>query len=377
MLSAGAAGVKRETGDGSPGVDGFSHQILVSSYTIGWSRFCSTWARGSEAVVTGEQKIRRGREPKVRSIGGHTRQLPLAALLLLALIWGYAWVVMKNALEYVEPFTFAALRTAVGTVALFVVLLVMKRPLKPKALGPTAILGLLQTAGFVGLLTWALEDGGAGKTSILIYTMPFWLLLMAWVVLGEKLKGFQWVAVVLALAGLILILSPWRLQGKTSDFLAVGGAVVRAASAVYAKILRRRHEVDLLSLTAWQMVLGVAPLVIGAILTWEGPPLWTGTFIWSLLYVGILGNAVAWLLWLYILHKLRAGTAGLATLLTPVIGIGSAWIQLGERPSLLEGLGMVAIVGALLLTAVVEVSRGGRSPSRVPGSDRARRPNNP
>jgi drug/metabolite transporter (DMT)-like permease len=288
-------------------------------------------------------------------------RLPIAALLLLALIWGYSWVVMKIALDYVQPFTFAALRTFFGAVALFIALPLLRRPLRPKALGPTALLGVLQTTGFVGLLTWALEDGGAGKTSILTYTMPFWLLLMAWVVLGEKLKGFQWAAVGLALCGLILILSPWRLEGKTSDYLAVGGALFWAASAVYAKILRKRHEVDLLSLTAWQMLLGSIPLIVIAITTWTGPPEWTGTFIAALIYVAILGNALAWILWLYILNAFRAGTAGLATLLTPVIGISSAWIQLGERPGLLEGLGMIAIVGALLLTGVWELVRGRRS----------------
>ena len=220
---------------------------------------------------------------------------------------------------------------------------------------------LAPVAGFfVGLLTWALEGGGAGKTSILTYTMPFWLLLMAWVVLGERLKGFQWVAVGLALCGLVLILAPWRLQGKLSDFLAVGGAICWAASAVYAKVLRKNHEVDLLSLTAWQMLLGSIPLIAIAAATWEGQPEWTGTFIVAVVYVAILGNAVAWVLWLYILDSFRAGTAGLATLLTPVIGISSAWIQLGERPGIVEGLGMMAIVGALLLVAVRELVTGRR-----------------
>ncbi|MBN1631430.1 MAG: DMT family transporter, partial [Thermoleophilia bacterium] len=140
-----------------------------------------------------------------------------------------------------------------------------------------------------------------------------------------------------------------------------GGAICWAASAVYAKILRKRHEVDLLSLTAWQMLLGSIPLIVIAAATWSAPPVWSGTFIIALVYVAILGNAVAWILWLYILDSFRAGTAGLATLLTPVIGISSAWIQLGEQPGLVEGLGMIAIVGALLLVALREMLRGRRS----------------
>jgi drug/metabolite transporter (DMT)-like permease len=285
-------------------------------------------------------------------------RLPIAALLLLALIWGYNWVVMKIGLDYVEPFTFSALRTFLGAVTLFMVLPIVRRPLRPKALGPTALLGILQTTGFVGLLTWALEDGGAGKTAILTYTMPFWLLVMAWVLLGERLRGFQWVAVGMAVVGMVLVLSPWNMHGAFSDFLAVGGALCWAAGSVYAKVLRKNHEVDLLSLTAWQMLLGSLPLIVIALVTWSGPPVWSGAFIGALVFNVLLGNALAWLLWLYILNAFRAGTAGLAMLLTPVVGIVSAWIQLGERPGLIEGLGMAAIVGALVLVGVRELAGG-------------------
>ena len=58
---------------------------------------------------------------KKPSVSAHTRWLPVAALLLLALIWGYSWVVMKVALDYVQPFTFAALRTFLGALALLLV----------------------------------------------------------------------------------------------------------------------------------------------------------------------------------------------------------------------------------------------------------------
>jgi len=286
-------------------------------------------------------------------------RLAVGALVLLALIWGYNWAVLKVVLAYSQPFPFAAMRTFLGALALLGLVLLFRRPIRPKALGWTALLGVLQTAGFVGLLTWALQGEGAGKTAILTYTMPFWLLLMAWVVLGERLKGFQWVAVGLALAGLILVLTPWKMQAGFSEILAVGGAVFWAASAVVAKILRKRHEVDLLSLTAWQALIGSIPLVVVAILTWS-PPVWSGSFVAGLVYNVVLGNCLAWILWLYILQALPAGTAGLGMLMTPVIGIISAWIQVGERPGSIEGLGMLLIVGALLLTVVAEVVRGRR-----------------
>ncbi len=298
------------------------------------------------------------------------RRLAVGALLLLAVVWGYNWAVMKIALEYSEPFTFAALRSFFGAVALLVLLPILRKPVRPKALGLTAVLGVMQTTAFVGLLTWALVNGGAGKTAILTYTMPFWLLLMAWVTLGERLRGFQWVAVALALCGLILVLTPWRLEGGWSELMAVGGALFWAGSAIVAKLLRKRHEVDLLSLTAWQMLLGSLLLIVIAFFAWSGPPVWSGTFIAALLYNVLGGSALAWILWLYILHALPAGTAGLGTLLTPVIGIVAAWIQLGERPGVSEGLGMIAIVSALLLTVVWEIRSGrGRRAAAYQGLD--------
>ena len=105
--------------------------------------------------------------------------------------------------------------------------------------------------------------------------------------------------------GLALILEPWRLQGKTSDFLAIGGALFWAASAVYAKILRKKHEVDLLSLTAWQMLLGSLPLIIISMATWEyGAAVDRHLHLVFLAFVAVLGgNALAWVLWLYILNS--------------------------------------------------------------------------
>ena len=281
------------------------------------------------------------------------------ALVLLALIWGYTWPLMKSMLTYADPFVYAAMRTFIAGLVLIAVLPLFRRPVRPKAVGLTALLGVLQTAGFLGLMTWALQGEGAGKTAILTYTMPFWLLLMAWVFLGERLKGFQWVAVVVALAGLILVLSPWELKGGWSSLMAVGGALSWALSAIVAKLLRKRHEVDLLSLTAWQLFLGSLPLVVVAAATWS-PPVWSGMFIYGLAFTVLAGNCLAWILWLYLLSALPAGTAGLGMLLTPVIGITASWIQLGERPGGIEGAGMLLIVFALLVTVAAEIA--GRLP---------------
>jgi len=294
------------------------------------------------------------------------RDLGALALALLALIWGYNWVVMKIGLEYAEPFAFSALRTFLGALSLFALLLVLRRPLRPPPLGWTVAIGLLQTTGFVGLLMWALESGGAGKTSVLTYTMPFWLLLLAWAFLGERLRGVQWLAVALALVGLVLVLQPWNLHGAFSSALAVAAGFCLAASAIVVKKLQQRHEVDVLSLTTWQMLLGSLPLVFIAALTRQSGPEWTTAFVWALVYNVILANALAWFLWLFALRHLSAGAAGIATLATPVIGVTAAWIQLGERPTAGETAGMACIIGALVIVTVRGLLAGRReAPART------------
>ena len=119
------------------------------------------------------------------------------ALALLALIWGYNWVVMKVGLrDYPQPFAFAAMRAALAGVCTFAALVILRRPLRPKALSLTLIFSVLQTTGFMGLTMWAVAEGAAGKASVLAYTMPFWLVLLAWAVLGERPgcgKPWAWV----------------------------------------------------------------------------------------------------------------------------------------------------------------------------------------
>ena len=160
--------------------------------------------------------------------------LPFGALALLALIWGYNWVVMKVGVRYSDPFTFAALRNFLGAIALFAVVAARRGTLRPQAFWLTALFGFFQTT-LSGLAVWALYVGSAGRTSVLVYTMPFWLLLIAWPILGERIRGVQWVAVVLALAGLVFVLDPWNLQGLSASILAVAAGLTWAMASVLFK----------------------------------------------------------------------------------------------------------------------------------------------
>lgn len=293
----------------------------------------------------------------------HASRGAIIALAVLALFWGYNWVVMKIALHDAAPFDFAALRTFGGALSMLVLLALLGQPLRPRYPWRTLLLGLLQTTGFVGLVNSALVDGHAGKSAILAYTMPFWVILLSRPLLGERIHGLRWVAVGLAALGLVLILEPWHNPPDlASSLLAVAAGVAWAAAVIVAKKIPVADRFELLSLTAWQMAFGCIPLIVIAQLVPSHPIHWTATFLAALAYNIIPANALAWLLWLYILQKLPANISGLSSLVIPVVGVVAAWIQLGEQPGLYEGAGMLAIVLALgVLTLAARLAR----PSRV------------
>ncbi|MBN1320390.1 MAG: EamA family transporter [Thermoleophilia bacterium] len=285
------------------------------------------------------------------------RYVPVLALAALALIWGYSWIPGKLGVVNSNAFVFAAARTFPAGVLLLMLLPVFGRPLRPKAFWLTAVVGVLQVGGFVGLISAALVAGGAGHTAMLANTWQFWLLIVAWWFLGERLRGGQWLSVGLALVGLLLIIEPWGLHGVLSSLLALGAAVSFAAGATVAKVLRRRHKVDLLSLTAWQTLLGSVPLVIVAAISPGDGIQWNSDFVWSFAYCVVISTALGSLLWLYTLNALPANMAGIGTIGTPVVGVLASWLQLDEQLSGSEITGMVLVVVALGLL----VLRGLRS----------------
>ncbi len=279
--------------------------------------------------------------------------LPLG-LLVLSVTWGYTWVVAKQALTYAPPFAFAAERCVGGALALFVILKLMGRSVSLVAPGATFMIGLSQVSGFMLFQTWALVEGGPGKTAVLIFTMPIWTLILAWPILGERIRGKQWFAALSTLTGLVLIIEPWDMHSSLfSKFLGVMAALCWAIGTILVKRLRARQQVDLLSLTAWQMMLGAIPLVLLALFIPERATNWSVSYIEILVYMSVISTALCWWLWIIILDRVPAWEASLSVLGTPVVAIISSRLMLGEEFKLGEMAGILLIGGGLALLSLI------------------------
>ena len=128
--------------------------------------------------------------------------------------------------------------------------------------------------------------------------------------------------------------------------VALATAVSWAAGTVYLKWAR--INADPIAITAWQLVVATAVTGTGLALVEGGPHLWPAdaSALAALIFSGVVGSGVAYLLWFEIVRRLAAITASLAVLSVPMVGIVASILVLGERPTLADGIGFALIFAA-------------------------------
>ncbi|MDC0126981.1 EamA family transporter [Methylophilaceae bacterium] len=272
--------------------------------------------------------------------------LSIIGLFVLSIIWGANVPFMKSALDFSGPAEFAFIRNFFGAFVLFGILLVLKKPLLIKEAPKLFILGLFQTTGFTGFLIWALLEGGASKTVILVFTMPLWVAMMAWPFLRERLSALQWLAIAISFLGIGIIFNPLN-EGNNilSCLLALASGFSWACGVILSKKIHIKFpKLDLLTMTAWQMLWGSIPLFIILFIVNSEPIIWTNYFICIVLFNIIFVNAIAYLLWFFSLKHLEASSVSILSLMTPIAGGVSAWLLLNEIPNNSEKIGYFLIL---------------------------------
>jgi drug/metabolite transporter (DMT)-like permease len=274
------------------------------------------------------------------------------AVVLMALIWGYNWVALKQITTDASPFVMSAMRLAAASAALFVAAIVMRRPLASPPFWPTFAIGMFNTGLFAILQNTALLTGGAGKTAVLTYTMALWVVVMAPFMLGERITVPRALALTFGLAGIACLIAPLDMQhGLVSKGLALLTAIVAALGIIYTKVFRARHTFDTIAFTAWQTFYSVPALALLAVIV-PGGFVHSSPHFWLLFtQVSVMGTGLAFLLFVVVITRLSASDAGLASLLTPALTVIIAWLVLGEQPTPIEGLGTLLILIGLAINS--------------------------
>ena len=274
----------------------------------------------------------------------------LRALVAIWLIWGLNWVVMKTANTYFPPILFVTWRFGSGALILLAVAYWRKIPLPDAKFLPWIFLSgicmlvLNNIAAQVGMMSI-----GAGMAAVLNYTAPLWTAILAHFALDEKLTRRKIFGLVTAFVGLYVLMGLQGVEDLTAAFVIIAGAVAMAFSNIFVKL--RLSKCDMIQLTTWQMIFGAIALVIYSSLFPQGEIHWCATAVLCVLYNGALASALAFLLWNVVLTHLQAGTASIATLVAPAVGVLGGVIFLGEPFTAHIVLGIALIFAGIILVA--------------------------
>jgi drug/metabolite transporter (DMT)-like permease len=278
----------------------------------------------------------------------------LVLLLATVIGWGLNWPAMKLLLEEVPPFSIRAASAAVGVALLAAIAARRGESLAvPTGLFPRLTLAaLLNVTAWMGLASFSLLWLAAGEATIVCYTMPVWASIFAWIVLGERITARRLLALAVGFTGLLVLVLGDGLDVGIAKLPGVGFALAAALLFSLGTVVTKRWPVAMppASLVAWQTGLGCLPLLIGALIFDSVDVAAISTQSWLLLlYGGIAPLGLCYLAWFAALKRLPASAAAAGTLLTPVVGVITAALFLGEPLGLREVLALSLTIGGVVL----------------------------
>lgn len=273
----------------------------------------------------------------------------------LSLAWGSSFFWIKIAVAEVGPFLLVALRVLFGILGLVAVAL-WRRPEWPKdrrAIGALLLLGITNTALPFVLISWAEIHIDSAVAAILNGSVPLFTMLIAHFALtDDRMTRQRVIGLVVGFIG-VIVLTLRDLQGDIRLNLLAQGAMMLAVlfysgSSVYA---RRSAQGVSPIVHALIPLFSADAFIWGGALLSESPialPMQGITWI-ALLWLGLIGSCIAYLLYFYLVHSIGPTRATMVTYMFPVVGITLGVAFLGERLDLSLILGAALVLGSLLI----------------------------
>lgn len=268
---------------------------------------------------------------------------------LLCLVWGSTWLFIKVGYGGLGPFNVAALRFFMAG-AVFVPLVPLVGARWPSGAGDWALVtwvGLVLFAADYGLIYWAEQFLDSGLTAILFATLPLITILFAHVyVPGDRITPRKFAGTLIAFVGVAALFGDRvRLDASTAWPMAavVASAVCAAAVGVVTK--RHAHHLHPAALNAPAMLVGAAALLVVSFASGDGfaLPRDAGTW-WAVTYLALAGSVLTFLVYFTLLKTWSVTSLSFISVFTPAMALLLGFVFLGERPTVLTGVGAVLIL---------------------------------
>ena len=281
-----------------------------------------------------------------------------AAFFLLALAWGTSFMFIKIAVEDLQPLTVVSFRLLIGWLGLLVIARLRSVPLprKRSVWFHLGVISVINVAIPFVLIVWA-ESGPqgleSGLASILNSTVPLFSILIAGLVLNmERITPGAIVGLLVGFAGVVLLFSRSPMTGVDS-LLPQIAMVVAASFYAIGTVYARRYLRGLrpVALALGQLLLAdIFVFAMAFIFDDFAQQAFTVQAIGALLWLGLFGSCLAYILYFYVLGEWGATRTTLVTYIVPVVGVAAGVLFLGERVDwrmFVGGLLILSGVGAV------------------------------
>lgn len=292
---------------------------------------------------------------------------PVGLIAVAALSWGLGVVMTKVALDQLAPLDVLGVELVVGAAAVWAALLIRGRTRTGAFAGwrAFALLGLLEPGLSFALGDFGLNETGAADGALLIASETLFVVVLARLILSERLTQRTAFAVAAGVLGSAAIALGAVGDGQTTlagDLLVLGGTAAAAAYSVLARRVARDGEPDGLTVTAVQLLVAAIvclPLVVtGAAMGHSHLADADSAHVLAGVATGLLTTGIPFVLYNVAIRDVPAAPAAVILNLVPIIAAVLATVLLDERLGALQVLGGVAVIAAALTVDVADAEDG-------------------
>ena len=279
---------------------------------------------------------------------------PLFVIIILTLIWSSTWLAIKIGLKDLPPFFSAAWRFFIAFLFLFAYALKLKLPLQKDLKSHLFFLlfSLINFSAGYGLVYWGEQYINSGLTSVLFTVMPFYVAVFSLKMLpSEKISLKKMAGITLGFVGVVIIfkdqlyLSDSPMAAYAMMAILVSPAFSAMGTIMGKKARERFHSVTLNTFPL--LYTSITLFVLHFLLERGQPVIFSWPALLSVLYLGIFGTAIAFVLYFRLLKTTPAVLMSLITFVTPPIALIWGWLVLDEQITFLLVVGMLVIFSGI------------------------------